>query len=168
MQFLILAVAVATSTPTMRPKDAISDAAFYSLAAQSNLTEMSMGKLAQQKASSGVVKELASTLIADHDAANQKLSQAASKRQISLPKKSTLRQRATSSHLESLSGGEFDQSYVRDVIKDHEENIKVFNREATAGSDPDAKAYAAEMLPTLQSHLEKIRALAGTAGVQSR
>lgn len=51
------------------------------------------------------------------------------------------------------------------MIKDHEEDIAMFKKEATSGQDPDAKAFAAAALPTLRAHLTKIKSIAKTTGV---
>jgi putative membrane protein len=74
-------------------------------------------------------------------------------------------QMATKAKLEILSGDTFDKSYIKGMIKDHEEDITVFKKEAASGQDPDAKAYAAATLPTLRAHLMKIKSIATTAGV---
>jgi putative membrane protein len=51
------------------------------------------------------------------------------------------------------------------TIKDHQETIKEFQLEANSGKDPDARAFAAATLPTLQIHLDKITQIATAAGV---
>jgi putative membrane protein len=51
------------------------------------------------------------------------------------------------------------------MVKDHEEDITMFKKEAASGQDPDAKAYAAATLPTLRAHLKRIKSIATTAGV---
>ena len=64
-----------------------------------------------------------------------------------------------------LSGKAFDKSYIKGMVKDHEEDIKEFQTESASGQDPDAKAYAAATLPTLQAHLKKIQVIAAAQGV---
>ena len=53
------------------------------------------------------------------------------------------------------------------MIKDHEEDIAEFRKEATSGRDPDARAFASATLPTLEAHLKKIQAIAASAGVSA-
>jgi putative membrane protein len=64
---------------------------------------------------------------------------------------------ATKAKLEALSGNAFDKAYIEGMTKDHEEDIKEFNKEASSGRDPDAKVYAATTLPTLEAHLKKMQ-----------
>jgi putative membrane protein len=51
------------------------------------------------------------------------------------------------------------------MIQDHEEDIAEFKKEAASGQDPDVRAFASAILPTLEAHLKKIQAIAASAGV---
>jgi putative membrane protein len=53
------------------------------------------------------------------------------------------------------------------MIRDHEEDIAEFKKEAASGQDPDARAFAAAALPTLESHLKQIQAIAADIGVST-
>jgi putative membrane protein len=53
------------------------------------------------------------------------------------------------------------------MVKDHEEDIKEFEREASNGQDADAKAYATAILFTLKAHLKKIQEIASAQGVDA-
>ena len=55
---------------------------------------------------------------------------------------------ATKTKLEVLSGETFDKSYVKGMMKDHQEDIAMFKEEAMSGRDPDAEAFASTTLPT--------------------
>jgi putative membrane protein len=72
---------------------------------------------------------------------------------------------ATKTKLNVLSGDAFDKSFVKTMIKDHEQAIAGFRKEAASGQDPDAKAFAKDTLPTLRSHLKKIQAIAADMGI---
>jgi putative membrane protein len=45
------------------------------------------------------------------------------------------------------------------MVSDHETDVKNFQRMADNGSDPEIKAFAAKTLPTLQKHLDAIKAI---------
>jgi putative membrane protein len=141
------------------------DATFYKKAAEGGLAEVELGKLAQDKSPTAGVKEYGAMMVTDHSAANDKLKAIAAKKNIKLPTSPSVGQMATKTKLEVLSGDAFDKSYIKGMVEDHQEDIKEFQAEATSGQDPDAKAYAAATLPTLQAHLKKIRAIASARGV---
>jgi putative membrane protein len=54
------------------------------------------------------------------------------------------------------------------MVKDHEEDVKEFTKEANSGTDPKIKQFAADTLPVIQGHLDKIKAIqakmSGSAG----
>lgn len=141
------------------------DESFYEEAAQGGLAEVEQGKLAEQKGQNQAVKDFGRMMVRDHSAANDKLKAVAASKNIDLPRSPSITQRAIVGKLKVLSGDTFDRSYIEGMVKDHEEDIAEFQKEARSGRDPQAKAFAASTLPTLQAHLDKIRAIASTAGV---
>ncbi len=145
----------------------IPDAKFYRDAAEGGLAEVAMGNLAQQKAQSPSVKEFGAQMVKDHSAANEKLQALAQSKNITLPATPSVAEIETKSKLQVLSGQSFDKSYIKGMIKDHEEDIAEFKKEAQSGRDPDARAFAAATLPTLEMHLKKIQAIAANAGLSA-
>jgi putative membrane protein len=143
------------------------DAAFYKSAAEGGIAEVELGKLAQEKSSSQSVKDFGAMMVSDHSAANEKLKGIAGAKDMQLPSSPSIGQMATKAKLEVLSGATFDKSYIRGMVKDHEEDIKEFQQEAASGRDPDAKAFAKATLPTLRAHLKKIQAIAMKEGVKA-
>jgi putative membrane protein len=152
-----LAASAADSTP---------DESFYKKAAEGGLAEVELGKLAQEKSSNASVKEFGGMMVTDHSAANEKLKAIAASKKVKLPTTPSVAQMATKTKLQLLSGNTFDESYIKGMIQDHEEDIKEFQKEASSGQDPEAKAYAAATLPTLQAHLKRIQHIAASAGVK--
>jgi putative membrane protein len=146
--------------------DATPDPAFYKHAAEGGIAEVEMGTLAQQKSDNPSVKDFGAMMVKDHSAANEKLKSVAAAKNISLPTSASMAQMANKAKLEILSGKAFDKSYIKGMIKDHDEDIAMFEKEAKSGQDPEAKAYAAATLPTLRAHLRKIKAIASSAGVE--
>jgi putative membrane protein len=145
----------------------IPDLKFYRDAAEGGMAEVAMGNLAQQKAQSPSVKDFGAQMVRDHSAANQKLKALAQSKNITLPANPSVSEMETKSKLQVLSGQTFDRSYIKGMIKDHEEDIAEFKKEATSGQDPQARAFASATLPTLEAHLKKIQAIAANAGVSA-
>ena len=70
----------------------------------------------------------------------------------------------------ALTGAELDRTVPAKLEQSHRASIKLFAREASEGSDPELKAFAAKTLPTLREHLkmvESTHAAAGSGGTQA-
>ena len=143
------------------------DMSFYKKAAEGGLAEVELGKLAQEKSSTQSVKDFGAMMVKDHTAANKKLQTVALSKAIKLPTSPSVGQMGTKTKLEVLTGTTFDKSYIKGMVKDHEEDIKEFENEASNGQDADAKAYATATLPTLKAHLKKIQEIAVAQGVDA-
>lgn len=142
------------------------DSSFMKNAAEGGMSEVELGQLAQQKGTNPAVKDFGAMMVKDHSAANEKLKSLAASKQVSLPDSPSVMQKATKTKLNMLSGDTFDKSYVKGMIEDHKTDIKEFQKEASEGKDPDAKAFAVATLPTLQAHLTKIQSIAAAAGIK--
>ncbi len=67
-------------------------------------------------------------------------------------------------HLRGLSGVEFDRAYLQHMVKDHEKDIKAFEKTAESGEDSQIKEFASKTLPTLKEHLSMARNLLENRG----
>jgi putative membrane protein len=145
----------------------VPDATFYRNAAEGGIAEVDMGNLAQQKALSQSVKAFGALMVKDHSALNEKLKAIAESKNITLPANTSVAEMVAKENLKALSGASFDKSYVQGMIKDHQEDVAEFKKEATSGQDPDARAFASATLPTLEADLKKLQSIAAEAGVSA-
>ncbi len=143
------------------------DKAFAIHAAQGGAAEVKMGKLAAEKASEPDVKAFGQQMVDDHTKANDQLTSVAKQENMTLPSDLTAKDEAMYSHLEKLSGVAFDRAYVTGMLKDHEADVKEFQKEARSGQDQAIKNFAAQTLPVLQEHLEKIKSIHSKTGSSS-
>jgi putative membrane protein len=128
-------------------------------AAEGGMAEVALGKLAMEKASSGDVKKFGQRMVDDHSKANDELKQLASQKNVELPQDLTAKDKATKAMLDRLSGEQFDQAYMKDMVKDHQKDISDFRRESRSAQDLDVKKFAAQTLPTLQDHLKQAESI---------
>jgi putative membrane protein len=138
------------------------DTKFAMMAAQGGMAEVQLGQLATQKASNADVKAFGQQMVDDHTKANDQLKGVAAKENMSLPTSLMPKDQALYNKLNALSGAAFDKAYVDDMVKDHEKDVKEFQKESTTGKDDAIKGFATQTLPTLQGHLDKIK------GIQSK
>jgi putative membrane protein len=132
------------------------DTDFVKKAAKGNLAEIELGHLAVRKGASPEVKSFGNRMIRDHSKANHELSILAASKGVDVPKSISLGEDVSVAHLKMLSGKSFDEAYIKMMVDDHKEDVAAFQKAADYSQDPDVKAFAAKILPTLQSHLTKI------------
>lgn len=144
------------------------DRDFVKKAAQGNLAEVELGKLATEKASSDEVKKFGQRMIDDHSKANDQLKQVVSKAGVTVPDKLSPKDQATKDRLSKLSGEQFDAAYMRDMVKDHTKDVAEFRRESQSAKNDEVKNFAAQTLPTLQDHLQQAKSIAPKEKRQAR
>jgi putative membrane protein len=130
---------------------------FWNEAAQSGMAEVMLSNLALQKSQNEQVRTFAQQMVTDHTAANSELTSLASTKNVTLPTDVDSKHRSAMDKLNGMSGTDFDKAYMKQMVKDHEAAVKLFQRQADRGDDADAKAFAAKTLPTLQGHLQMAR-----------
>ena len=134
-----------------------SDTQFVKKAAQGGMAEVKMGQLAQQKGTADSVKKFGARMVEDHTKAGDELKGVATSEKITLPTDMSAKDKATYDMLSKLSGAAFDRAYARDMVRDHEEDVADFNKEANGGHNPAVKDFATQTLPTLQDHLKEAK-----------
>ena len=141
------------------PNRKVDDKKFVKDAAIGGMTEVELGKLATQKASNDAVKQFGQKMVDDHTKANDQLKEIAGKENVDVPSSLDPKHQARIDKLSKLSGPQFDKAYVKDQLKDHEQDVSEFQKEAQGGSDPNIKQFASTTLPTLQEHLNMVKEL---------
>ena len=136
---------------------AVSDAQFARKATQGGMAEVKLGQLAREKGTSDSVKKFGQRMAEDHSKAGDELKRAAAQENISLPDDISAKDKATYDSLSKLSGAAFDRAYARDMVRDHEEDIADFNKEANSGKNGAIKDFATQTLATLQDHLKEAK-----------
>lgn len=147
------------------------DRRFMLDAAASGLFEVEAARLASSKASDPALQRYASMLVEDHTAANEELRGLASAKGIALPSRPKIGQQRALDRMAKLAGDDFDREFVRSVaLREHQRDVRQFEAASRNARDPELKAWAAKVLPTLQRHLSQARQLpmmpmAGPGGV---
>ena len=128
--------------------------------AQSNLAEVEMGRMAQNKSQSDQVKNFAQQMIDDHSKALTEVQQVAEKRGITLPTELDRAHRAKADKLGALQGDAFDRAYMAQAgVADHKKNHSMLRMAQSKARDPDVKALAARTLPIVDQHLNSAQQL---------
>ena len=133
------------------------DLTFLRTAATAGLSEVQEGQLAQSKGDPAV-RKVGAQMVTDHTRINHQLTILAQMKGVTVPGSVTNAQAAQQAQLSEMGGASFDRVYLRDQKRAHEQAIKLFQSEAQNGTDADLKKFAATNLPTLQEHLQMIKA----------
>ncbi len=130
---------------------------FLKAAAQGGMAEVQLGNLAATKSQNAEIKAFGKLMAADHAKVNAEVKALAAKLKYTLPT-DVGSHRSTIDDLTKAQAN-FDKDYVNAMVKDHEDDVAAFQKQADNATDADVKAFAARTLPTLKSHLEKIKAI---------
>ncbi len=143
-----------STSPGASTKLSKDESTFVNEAAEGGMMEVQLGKLAQEKAADDKVKQFGKRMEQDHSKANDELKKIASDKGIQLSTDLDKKHKTKIDKLTKLSGADFDKQYMNDMVSDHKEDIKKFQRVADKGKDADLKQFASQTLPTLKEHLQ--------------
>ncbi len=135
------------------------DADFAVKAANGGMAEVQMGQMAEQKATNPEVKAFGAKMVTDHTKANDKMMALAKQKNITLPTAVNNDEQKKMDDLSKKTGKDFDKAYVKEMVDDHDKDVKEFEKEAKDGKDADIKSFAATTLPTLKMHQTMIKAI---------
>lgn len=139
-------------------KPSKADQHFLSEAIQGDLSEVNMGKLAQDKGQSDGVKQFGKMLEQDHGSHLKKAQQMAQQMSVNAPAEPTAKSKAMHDKLSAMSGAKFDAQFAKAMVKDHKHDIAAYKKEAKRkGPLGD---FAAATVPTLEKHLKTAESLA--------
>ena len=138
------------------------DRDFFMQAAMMGMKEVELSRLAADRATSAEVKEFARRMVEDHTRDNQELMSLAATKGVTLPAAPDAKLRSLLDRMGQRTGADFDRNYLKEAgAPAHEKAVRLFQREASGGSDPDVRAFATAKLPALQEHLNMARGLSG-------
>jgi putative membrane protein len=101
---------------------------FVEKAAISNMAEIQLSQLAQQRAQDPDVKQFAQMMVDEHTKAQNELQQAASASNYTIPASLDSKHQKTYDKLSNLNGGEFDRAYMKAMVKAHEDTAKLLEK----------------------------------------
>ncbi|MCA1858190.1 DUF4142 domain-containing protein [Massilia oculi] len=120
-----------------------------------NMAEVETGKLALSKSQNAEVKTFAQQMIDDHGKALTEVQSLAQTKGVTLPTELDAKHKAISAKLEKLSGEAFDREYMKTVgVTDHKQTHSKLQQGSKSAKDPDVKALATKMMPTVEQHLK--------------
>ena len=135
------------------------DSEYLVAAAEVNMMEIELGKLAQQKASHADVKAYGKMMEDEHTKASETTKELATSMNVSLPMAQTEKGKEAYDDLNDETGMDFDKKYIDKMVEGHEKTIDKMEDAAEEANSEEVRMWAANMLPSLRTHLEKAKEL---------
>ena len=156
---IVAAALVALTGPAAAQVQLVSDQdrEFVNKATTGNLAEIELGRVAAQRAARPSVRSFGERMVTDHGRSSAELASLARSKGIEVPTALEPSQQAMRDRLSALSGNDFDRAYMSEMVRDHTEDIALFERAAETSTDPDLKTWATQSLPMLREHLALAR-----------
>lgn len=125
------------------------DEGFLRQAIADGTAEIELAQFAYQRASSFAVRDFARRMVNDHTVLAERLRTLAARKGVSpLATPPAM----IPSDLANRSGDSFDEAYMEHMVRDHDQALDLFAREAANGGDIEVRAMAEATLPTLETH----------------
>lgn len=158
--------AAAQVTPSP-DSSAVVDSTYIRQAVRGNYVEVALGRLADSRAEDASVKEFARRMVTDHNSMNQQWTSLARKSGMAVILDFGPEGKRTIERFEDLSGTRFDQAYMAEMIRDHEETLFLFQRLARWAGSAEVRQLASAGVPSLEEHLALSRQVGSRVGVSS-
>ncbi len=136
------------------------DRMFVSKAMQGSMAEIQLGQMTLQKSNNPQVKEFAQRMIDDHTKLNEQMKPVAEQLGVKPPDQVSKGDRKTMAKLQALSGSAYDQAYIKDMVKDHKQDLNDFQMEASSGQDQMVKDAASQGSKVIAQHLQLAQQMA--------
>ncbi|RWU17208.1 DUF305 domain-containing protein [Pseudomonas alkylphenolica] len=136
---------------------------FVDAATEAGIAEVVAGNLAMEKSKNPDITAFAQQMVTDHTRANQMLGDIARKHDISVPNEAAVTDKVKKVILEWRDES-FDRSYLNNQVDAHEKAVELFSKEASSSDTAELKAFASDVLPKLEHHLQQAKQLQAKYG----
>jgi putative membrane protein len=161
-----LFAAGAQAAPTDRSAETNASAKFIQRALATDEKEMQTAERAAACASDAQTKRVAKILAREHALTYEQLSSLAQRKNWTVDTVSSMASVADTTvallatqNSGAASAENFDEQFIDEQIRGHQQSIALFRDQAENGDDADVKAFARNTLPKLEERLSKLRGL---------
>lgn len=134
-------------------------AAFVQEAAEINLTELELSKLALNNCTTPVFIKFSRLMVSELTESNSSLSVAAERNGLSVPTSLDAEHAAMVKRLRLESGPDFESDYAKYIATNEARAMALYQTE-TANGNPDLSSYAQKILPAIEQHAKVAQSLA--------
>jgi putative membrane protein len=128
--------------------------------AQANMAEVQAGKLGAEKATEDDVKRFGERMAKGHSEHLAELRKIARSNKVELPSGPGKKHQDALKKLEQAKKGRaFDRAYMAQMVKDHEEALKLHENAAKNAEDRDVRDAAQKAIPDVRQHLDTAKGI---------
>lgn len=128
-------------------------------AAISDMYEIEAGRMASERGASAETKQLGEMLVADHTTSSERLKALAQAAGETVPMEMDERRQGLLDNLRAAQGAEFDRVFADQQVAAHQEALTLHRGYADSGENTELQAFARDLVPKLEAHLEMARNL---------
>lgn len=125
-----------------------------------SLAEMELCMLALENSSNEEVKAFAQAMLDEHGQLGQRIEKMAQQMQVEFPKKIRKEHASLIQQMSKLKGGEFDQKFMEQKLRYHENDLKVFEHYAAQRDAAEVTMLAQAGARLFGRHLKMVKELA--------
>jgi len=136
------------------PFPTVTDKQFAQLTMYRAMLEIQLGQMAIERGTAPGVKALGHRMVADYSKWKTGLERAAGRFEIKVPSDLDAKRKATVDRLAGLTGREFDQAYVKEMMDLQNRALTITQHEAANAGFARFRNWAGLMMPTLEEHMK--------------
>ncbi len=143
------------------------DTTYIRQAMRANLTEVALGRGAEDDAENTSVKEFAKRMVSDHNAANEKWTSLGNKNRMKFELKLSPEGEAAAERLKDLDDAEYDRAYMSEMIRLHEQNLANLQRMEQSALSSEVRQLASTSAAATREHLALAQQVGRGVGVST-
>ena len=150
---------LAGSTGRAAAPASAADRSFVAMVSQGGMFEVAAGAVAATQGSTQDIRDQGTTEQHDHGLVGEKLRSTAAAAGLSFPSTLNAQFSQELAALKAAQGPQFDALYLQDMENIHAKDGAAFAKEASGGTDPGLRAFAAETHRIVLRHIGELRAI---------
>jgi putative membrane protein len=143
------------------------DSTFIRQTIRGNYTEVALGRLAASRATNSRIKDFAERMVSDHNDMNKEWVDLAQDNDMKVSVEFGPAGQQSIDRLQGLSGAAFDQAYMSENIREHEQDLAAFERMATSARSAEVRKLSSTGASTVREHLTLAQQVGSQVGVSS-
>ena len=148
----VLVVGTAVRAEKDEKKEPANDKEFVTMAIACDSHEIKLAELAKKQTKNADVIKFADALIADHTKMRDAFMVRAKAMKVDVTEGTVKEHQDQINHLKTLTNDEFDKTYAKTMVENHEKAVKAVENWSTKTADKDLATMLTEGLPTLKDH----------------